>query len=457
MNIKITEEKKTFIRMLLYLMVPKKVIAKMLDVNEVTIGKHSKLTKAEMNDMGPQPEGQELRLEVFKMYVWSQTDILEMSMVFGVSIAEIESIQKAIFDYLKMQRCVSYCEGIITSVFLYQKIQFESTISVEEKKLVEKLFEHQTYESIYLKEKKPGKKLFFDCCMRIHKEQELLMPTKYNIYRPEECLTKVIDSFVNEERSKVGVYISKRFVDFIKSFFATLSKKEQASLYSLAELPEFVEAFTEYKNLKPNAIQSKRKTALILLRGRIKHYLKLGETIIPEGKKHLDDILHHLELVQKKESELLNLKKDFEKFQLTAIRLAKFSAENMPIEKVDDTIVASIQKVDPELLKLIKTIEPVQLVPVGVEVIQSEQMKFYLTNIMDMDLSVRLYTCLSYAEIEYGWQILTISKHDFLKFRNFGKKSMIELEELIHNKKLVFNSIDPSLQRYLEDKIIKKK
>jgi len=60
------------------------------------------------------------------------------------------------------------------------------------------------------------------------------------------------------------------------------------------------------------------------------------------------------------------------------------------------------------------------------------------TKLVDMDLSVRALNCLKAADIETLGDLVSFNKNDLLKFRNFGKKSLTELEELVENKGLQF-------------------
>jgi DNA-directed RNA polymerase subunit alpha len=71
------------------------------------------------------------------------------------------------------------------------------------------------------------------------------------------------------------------------------------------------------------------------------------------------------------------------------------------------------------------------------------------TKLVDMDLSVRALNCLKAADIETLADLVSLHKHDLLKFRNFGKKSLTELEELVVNKNLTF---DMNLTKYKLDK-----
>ena len=60
------------------------------------------------------------------------------------------------------------------------------------------------------------------------------------------------------------------------------------------------------------------------------------------------------------------------------------------------------------------------------------------TKLVEMDLSVRALNCLKAAEVETIGDLVSLDKHDLLKFRNFGKKSLTELEELVRSKGLEF-------------------
>lgn len=60
------------------------------------------------------------------------------------------------------------------------------------------------------------------------------------------------------------------------------------------------------------------------------------------------------------------------------------------------------------------------------------------TKLVDMDLSVRALNCLKAADVETLGDLVSFNKNDLLKFRNFGKKSLVELEELVRSKGLQF-------------------
>ena len=71
------------------------------------------------------------------------------------------------------------------------------------------------------------------------------------------------------------------------------------------------------------------------------------------------------------------------------------------------------------------------------------------TKLIDMDLSVRALNCLKAAEVETLGDLVSYNKNDLMKFRNFGKKSLTELEELVVLKGLSFGM---DLTKYKLDK-----
>ncbi len=60
------------------------------------------------------------------------------------------------------------------------------------------------------------------------------------------------------------------------------------------------------------------------------------------------------------------------------------------------------------------------------------------TRLLDLDLSVRALNCLKSAEVETLGDLVSFNKQDLLKFRNFGRKSLTELENLVKSKNLEF-------------------
>lgn len=71
------------------------------------------------------------------------------------------------------------------------------------------------------------------------------------------------------------------------------------------------------------------------------------------------------------------------------------------------------------------------------------------TKLVDLELSVRALNCLKAADVESLGQLVTYNRHDLLKFRNFGKKSLAELDEKLEGLNLTFGM---DISKYKLDK-----
>ena len=70
-------------------------------------------------------------------------------------------------------------------------------------------------------------------------------------------------------------------------------------------------------------------------------------------------------------------------------------------------------------------------------------------SLSEMQLTVRALNCLKSAEVETLAELVVFNKNDLLKFRNFGKKSLVELEALLASLNLSFGM---DISKYKLDK-----
>ncbi len=91
-----------------------------------------------------------------------------------------------------------------------------------------------------------------------------------------------------------------------------------------------------------------------------------------------------------------------------------FSDQNMILESQEQ---GEPEQVDEELLHMRKLLK---------------------TSLNDLDLSVRAYNCLKAADVRSLGDLVALEISDMMKFRNFGKKSLAELEQLVADKQLTF-------------------
>ena len=144
----------------------------------------------------------------------------------------------------------------------------------------------------------------------------------------------------------------------------------------------------------------------------------------------------------------------------TPIKNVKFSVENTRVEQKTDyeKLLLEIQtdgSIHPEealkgaaniliqhfMLFSDNTMTFETAKPEEEEVVDEELLhmrKVLKTPLQDMDLSVRAYNCLKAADIRTLGDLVQLDISDMMKFRNFGKKSLTELENLVQEKGLTF-------------------
>ena len=104
---------------------------------------------------------------------------------------------------------------------------------------------------------------------------------------------------------------------------------------------------------------------------------------------------------------------------------ALFSDEKITLENTD---VEKIEEFDEEILRMRQLLK---------------------TRLTDMNLSVRALNCLKAADVDTLGDLVKLNKADLLKFRNFGKKSLSELDDLLESLNLSFGT---DISRYKLDK-----
>lgn len=87
--------------------------------------------------------------------------------------------------------------------------------------------------------------------------------------------------------------------------------------------------------------------------------------------------------------------------------------------------------------RMIADVAPIQEVESYDEEVM-EMRKLLLKALTELELSVRALNCLKAAEVETVADLVSYTKADLMKFRNFGKKSLTELEDLVANLGLSF-------------------
>lgn len=167
-------------------------------------------------------------------------------------------------------------------------------------------------------------------------------------------------------------------------------------------------------------------------------YVSAEENIMPEmpiGYIPIDSIFSPIRNVQYDiENFRVEQRTDFEKLNITiktdgtihpeyAIKEASKILVQHLLLLTDEKITLDVQEVKKEVV---------------VDEHSMYMKKLLKTPLEDLDLSVRAFNCLKTAKIETLEELVQFDTNDLLKFRNFGRKSLVEIEELLVEKGLSF-------------------
>lgn len=139
-------------------------------------------------------------------------------------------------------------------------------------------------------------------------------------------------------------------------------------------------------------------------------------------------------------------KTDYEQLEIEVRTDGTVDAE-MALKESANILLRHLMLFSDEKITL-ATIEPEKKEEVDENFLQMR--KLLKTPLSELDLSVRAYNCLKAADIRSLGDLVSYNIADLLKFRNFGKKSLTELEELVADKNLQFG-MEVSKYRLDED------
>lgn len=139
-------------------------------------------------------------------------------------------------------------------------------------------------------------------------------------------------------------------------------------------------------------------------------------------------------------------KTDYEQLEIEVNTDGTIGAEDA-LKEAAGILLRHFMLFSDETIKL-RTEEPEKKEEVDENYLQMR--KLLKTSLSELELSVRAYNCLKAADIKTLGDLVSYNIADLLKFRNFGKKSLTELEELVAAKELTFG-LDVAKYRLDED------
>ncbi|MDR1725337.1 MAG: DNA-directed RNA polymerase subunit alpha [Bacteroidales bacterium] len=139
-------------------------------------------------------------------------------------------------------------------------------------------------------------------------------------------------------------------------------------------------------------------------------------------------------------------KTDYEKLLLDITTDGSISP-NEALKDAADILISHFMLFTDDNKMFVQEEEPVEEIELDEEVLRMRQL--LQTKLKDMNLSIRALNCLKAAEVDTFGDLVAFNKNELLKFRNFGKKSLTELENLVLSNNLEFGM---DLTKYKLDK-----
>ncbi len=428
----------SYIRQAFLMNIPLPLIGKVCGINHLTIGRYTE----DIRDQVKKMTRNGLTMNLLKLYVSTAIEPKE----FGALLGYAKKTERVLYEYLKLNVWKLYIQGVCDSVNRYSRLSFEEGIPDSYQKLILHLVREYR---VSLNQEE----VFHKILLKMHGSG--IYP-KAMIRNPTKSIQPILEDILVDERKKVGYAISVAFYKQLRSLImgSELPKQHRAALVLSFDLPEedapveYKEFFSEYQTNIP------RDRACREAIRRLRSHMMLSD--LPENWSQVVEshITHETKVrsldikVSQLHNELIEEKKwkdDIDKYPVSY--LVKFIHDHM----TEDTSLP-VQIQEALLMYVPEYKKKVEASGVPTEFSPS-MLAFLIQPIQDLDMSVRTYNCLRAADIFYVWRIFNYNRNDFLKFRNFGKKSLTELDDFAHGKNMHFGfKYDTATFNYLLSK-----
>lgn len=233
--------------------------------------------------------------------------------------------------------------------------------------------------------------------------------------------------------SKSGVLAYKAEIDKIYSAekdFYEIRKEYERKTVELKRKIVRTDAQFELLGIKRQFPIIMRSIAKILQR----YDIYLDDILVPREKEILLKLLNGASISTLSDEFMLSKQRIHELIDRSAYKISIHENEIAILQHEIAGLKSVIEKKNDEIIKLNRIING-EIVD-GVEITETtkQMSKLLDTNVRDLDTSIRLQNCLIYGgECKTLRDVVKMDRNYFLKFRNFGKKSLTELDEILQS------------------------
>ena len=413
---KLTKDNRAIFKQLFELGLPFRVIGEAMEVNPATVQKY--LKKVEANDSEMVKGRPATQLRMLEIYSSSVGDPLEFAKITkGVK----KDLQKILWKELDFDSLIVYFMAVLDSFEYVCAPTYEENITESEQK-----FFNEVFFKYYRPEKSSlaqAKRLVEEHMMALH-EGVAIFPSEELFNHRMECF-KVFAIDLVQSRKKFGApYITPDIRDFIKSVILNegiINEREFAIVQRVFSLGWKQDDDSLGLELTSEGVRLVKNKAIIKLRT---HRL-LNNLLVDLDWNSTSLLLAKQALI----SSTQTLQDSLSANRLLMVTNSQLRNENIILRsKVGSGEEGFFQIGD--VIDLLET-----------ESLGGFPLKALLTPIEECGFNARAFTALKTISCNFLWELAEFTSSDLLKFRNLGKKTLVEIEAIVKERGLRFGIV----------------
>jgi len=389
------ESKKQWLLELLNLGMPTLVIQFMLDVSASTVGVYI-IKLREGNGW----EGKIIPLDTAKpqmLKLYADIKFRQSELTDGKFV---EKLCKVLAEVLEEEKIIQIIRNALPSIICFRKIRFHNSIQQAYRNLLEDIWGYEAkFLEIYLWKK--YLKEIADLQVEVPQSKQFIWEGRHFVY--DDIIQKYADEIREKRIGPIATSSIVKIIDEIIDGIVMPQKDIVSAYYGLKAKPKSLkEIAISYGKTSECIRQIKEKGLHKIKRNLLKNFCYINDAWEEKNKLKQD----HKEEIHKIQQKILDID--------TRYKQLLSDSGNPELRELGESIDSDYKK-NPFLLK----------------------------NIQDIEMSVRVYNCLRSADITYIWELLVYIHNvtDLCRFRNFGKKSVPEIESILAKENLKFGMV----------------
>jgi hypothetical protein len=389
--------------------IPVKLTAHLLNVGENTVKESipSNL-KEELRDFTE--KGNTLKLHLLKIYAWLLADEMGCTVAIGTPVAS--GLLKILPSHLGLKAWLRFIEGVLLTQKIVTENRFSPNVSLKYRRMIDALYPPPIQEI-------SARQVMEAILISMHAE-EIPFPTEETVTSPQKALRTELEKLLRKE---------ERPARFFDSVFVTVIN--EALLTQSIRAIEITTGFFEDEDMT-EFTRMAEKYNLTLERSR-----QIKDKVLKRTQRYIENEYQVVSMPET--TQIVCLEKAGEALRNKLETGSQLLTEKQDqIKKLVDFVVQhhnqeTLQS-HPEIQKLCS----MEILPDDELAIHRLFQKKLDISINDLEFSVRAHTCLKSAKLLSLRDIVQYTQEELRKFRNFGGKTLSEVEQVLHEQGLKF-------------------